>query len=95
MAGVVAPGQRVELLLRPLAAGPLRRILDLRFGDEMSQNTAARVAAACGGNPFLAIEIAQELQRQGRRPGPGPLPVPGQLRQLLTSRVNRMPAPGA
>ena len=90
--GVAAPGQRVELLLRPLAAGTLRRILDGRFGDGMSQNTTVRVVAACGGNPLFAIEIAQELLRQGQRPGAGLLPVPGELRQLLTSRVNRMPA---
>ncbi len=88
--GVAAPGGWVELLLRPLAAGTLRRILDLRFGDEMSHNTT--VVAACGGNPLFAIEIAQELLRQGQRPGAGPLPVPGELRQLLTYRVNRMPA---
>jgi hypothetical protein len=90
--GVAAAGQRVELLLRPLAAGTLRRTLDLRFGDEMSHNTTAKVVTACGGNPLFAVEIAQALLRQGQRPGAGPLPVPGELRQLLTSRVNRIPA---
>ena len=91
--GAVAGDRGAEVLLRPMAPPSVRRILDARFSDRMSRHATTRVAAACGGNPFYAIEIAHELLRQGQRVGPGPLPVPGELRQLLTARVNRLPAP--
>ena len=91
--GAVAGDRGAEVLLRPMAPPSVRRILDARFSDRMSRHATTRVAAACGGNPFYAIEIAHELLRQDQRVGPGPLPVPGELRQLLTARVNRLPAP--
>ncbi len=90
--GAVADDRNAEVLLRPMAPSSVRRILDTRFSDRMSRHTTTRVAAACGGNSFYAIETAHELLRQCQRVGPGPLPVPGELRQLLTARVNRLPA---
>jgi DNA-binding CsgD family transcriptional regulator len=52
-----------------------------------------RVNEATAGNPFFALELGRELTRLGARLQPGaPLPVSGNVRQLLRMRLARLSA---
>jgi DNA-binding NarL/FixJ family response regulator/DNA-binding transcriptional ArsR family regulator len=90
--GTVAPERRTELRLGALDLAATQELLRRRFGGELRERAVAKVAAASGGNPFYAIEIARELVRLGQPSAPGPLPVPGELRQLLSARLARLPS---
>jgi hypothetical protein len=70
----LVPGDRAELVLAPLGAAAIREMLDRKFPGQLGRGTAARVAAASGGNPFYATEIAREVVRLGPPPPTEPLP---------------------
>jgi DNA-binding CsgD family transcriptional regulator len=84
--------ERTEgLLLEPLSAAALHRILAQRLGIRLSRPLLVRVARAAGGNPFYALEIARLLARDGI-PGHGEaLPLPDDLRALVAGRIGALP----
>jgi ATP/maltotriose-dependent transcriptional regulator MalT len=87
------PEERLERLeLRPLSLGAVHRLLEERLGLELTRPELAQVQEATAGNPFFALELGRELVRTGTRPARGqPLHVPDSLRELLGSRLARLP----
>ena len=79
-------GQR--LVVGPVSVGVLQRIVTAQLGQSFSRPTLTRLHQATGGNPMVCVEMARALQRRGREPGVGePLPVPADLRVLVTERL--------
>jgi DNA-binding NarL/FixJ family response regulator len=86
---------RRELMLRPLADWAIGQLLRERLGQRWSPPMAAGVARASGGNPFLALMIAQAMQsdvskwRWSAQQGHDPIfPVPPSLAGLLGEKVS-------
>jgi DNA-binding CsgD family transcriptional regulator len=95
-----APGIRVpldldnldRLSLGPLSLGSLHQLLKQRLGLNLTRPEIARLHEVTGGNPFFALELGRELGRAKARLAPGqPLPVPGNLTELLGGRLARLP----
>ncbi len=83
--------QRVAL--GPLSLGALHRLVGERLSLALPRPALVRLHEASRGNPFLALELARELQRRRLELAPGqPLPLPDDLRELLSRRVARLPA---
>jgi DNA-binding CsgD family transcriptional regulator len=87
--------------LHRVPIGPLReeamtRLLRARTGGDLVHPVLLRLHRISGGNPLFALEIARALTGQGIRPAPGePLPVPGDLQQLLAVRLAALPSSAA
>ena len=86
------PGERVRRIgLGPLSLGALHHLVQGRLGVALSRPLLRRVHETSGGNPFFALELARALQQRGEQPKPGePLPVSGELRQLLRVRLGAL-----
>jgi DNA-binding CsgD family transcriptional regulator len=89
---------RHEFALPPLPDWAIGLLLRKRLGPRWTPPLSAGVARACGGNPFLALEIARAMQadvatwRGSVPPGLDPVfPVPPGLAELLRERVARLP----
>ena len=87
-----APTFRIEgerLKLGPLSAGALQQLIHERTGIALPRPTLLRVHEASGGHPFYALEIARALRASGGDlAATEPLPVPGNLRQLVARRLS-------
>ena len=84
--------QRERVVLGPLSLSALYHVIHAKLGIVVPRRTLQRIAAASGGNPLLAIELARALAETGARPGPGePLPVPDETVDLLASRIQKLP----
>ncbi len=80
------PGDRLDI--GPVSIGVLQRIVASRLGQTFSRPTLTRLHLATGGNPMVCLEMARALQRRGREPDVDePLPVPADLRVLVTDRL--------
>ena len=80
------PGER--LFVGAPSVGTLQRIVQTRFGQSLSRPTLTRLHRATGGNPMMFLEMARALQSRGRELKAGePLPVPADLRLLVTERL--------
>jgi DNA-binding CsgD family transcriptional regulator len=81
------PGER--LVVGAVSLGTLARIAATRLGQFLSRPTLTRLHRATGGNPMMFLEMARAIQRRGREPQAGePLPVPADLRSLVTERLH-------
>ncbi|WP_314173450.1 helix-turn-helix transcriptional regulator [Streptomyces winkii] len=90
----VATGME-ELRLRGLAPGDSAKLLDARWGEDLSPAVRDRLVAATGGNPLALAEIPgtlTERQLHGRDALPDPLPLAGELERVF-SRVIRQRDP--
>jgi DNA-binding CsgD family transcriptional regulator len=86
--------ERERVVLGPLSLSALYHVIHAKLEVVVPRPTLQRIAAASGGNPLLAIELARALAEAGARPGPGePLPVPDETVELLASRIARLPEP--
>jgi DNA-binding CsgD family transcriptional regulator len=80
------PGER--LVVGPVSIGILQRIVATRLTQPLSRPTLTRIHQATGGNPMVSLEMARALKRRGREPAADePLPVPADLRVLVTERL--------
>lgn len=80
------PGERI--VVGPVDLAALQRILRTRLGRPPTRPTLTALHQATGGNPMMCLEMARALQRRGREPAAGePLPVPADLRVLVTERL--------
>jgi len=86
---------RHELVLQPLADWAIGQLLRKRFGQRWTPPMSAGVARASGGNPFLALMIAQAMQsdvskwRWSAQQGHDPIfPIPPSLMGLLCEKVS-------
>lgn len=86
-------GNRLErLAVGPLSLGTLHQLLDAGLGLTLPRPTLRRIHSTSGGNPFFALELGRALQRQHGRIDPGEdLPVPDELRTLLSDRLAALP----
>jgi DNA-binding CsgD family transcriptional regulator len=88
----VPAGERQRVVLGPLSLSALYHVIHAKLGIVVPRPTLQRIAAASGGNPLLAIELARALAETGARPGPGePLPVPDETVDLLATRIGKLP----
>ena len=84
--------ERVRTIgLGPLSPGALHHLVQGRLGVALPRPLLRRLHETSGGNPFFALELARALQQRGEEPKPGePLPVSGELRQLLRARLGAL-----
>lgn len=81
-----------RLPLSPLSSSALDRLFRSRLGSGFPAPVQSQVAAASGGNPMFALEIARAVQRGDVRLTPGePVPVPGGLQDLVRGRLMALP----
>jgi DNA-binding CsgD family transcriptional regulator len=83
--------ERAEL--GPLSVAALHQLILGRLGRALPRPTVVRIATAAQGNPFYALEIAREVLRRGHYAAGEPLPVPDDLSQLVSERIQRLPLP--
>jgi DNA-binding CsgD family transcriptional regulator len=89
---VVPDSRRTAVRVGPLSLAALHEVLKRRVGASFPRPTLVRLEQACDGNAFFALEIARELLRAGRTAADGRLPVPDDLRALVSGRARRLPA---
>jgi predicted ATPase len=83
-----------HLVVGPVSVGNLQRIVSTRLDQILSRPTLTRLHQATGGNPMMCLEMARALQRLGREPAADePLPVPADLRLLVTQRLRGLTDP--
>ncbi|MDP9210262.1 MAG: helix-turn-helix transcriptional regulator, partial [Actinomycetota bacterium] len=93
--GQTGPSLR-RVSIGPLGEQAMTRLLRARSGGDLVHPVLVRLHRIAGGNPLFALEIARALTEQGIRPAPGePLPVPGDLQQLLAARLAALPSSAA
>jgi DNA-binding CsgD family transcriptional regulator len=81
-----------RLFLGPLSVGALHELLRSRPGPRVTRPLLVRLHEASGGNPFFALQLAEEVLRLGVEVAPGePLPAPKRLSQLVHERLARLP----
>ena len=90
------PDERLRRIeLGPLSVGALRELLRTRLGAVFPRPTVQRIWETSAGNPFVALELADALQRRGGRVGlDEELPIPANREALVHDRVGRLGAPG-
>jgi DNA-binding CsgD family transcriptional regulator len=77
-----------EIQVGPLSLGALHRLIQSRLELVLARPTLQRLHETSAGNPFFALELARALRERGDQLEPGePLPVSGELRQLLRARL--------
>lgn len=87
----VAPEERVVVRVGPLSLSALHDLTSDRLDHVFLRPTLAKLQEASGGNPFVALEIARSLVANGEPPPGAPLPVPDDVRELVWTRVSRLP----
>ena len=88
---IVADERVRRLDVGPLSVAALQRIIAGRLGVSLPRPTLVRLAEACGGNAFYALEIARRLAERDEQTWT-PLPVPADLRTLVARRIASLPA---
>ncbi|MGH3129141.1 MAG: helix-turn-helix transcriptional regulator [Gaiellaceae bacterium] len=77
--------------LPPLTLAALHEILKDELGRTFPRPALVRIERTSSGNPFFALELARALAEQGEQVhGSGPLPVPGDLAELIAGRLRRL-----
>jgi DNA-binding CsgD family transcriptional regulator len=74
----------------PMSVAGLHHVVRQELGDVPSRPTMVRVHAAAGGNPLFALEIVRLLRETGEPPASQPLPVPGDVRELIGARIRQL-----
>jgi DNA-binding CsgD family transcriptional regulator len=83
-----------RLFVGPLDFEAMARLVRERTGQHFAHPILHRVHQVSDGNPFFALEIAAALARGHARPEPGqPLPVPEDLKDLLSARLAALSPP--
>ena len=83
-----------RISLGPLPVDPVVRIIEGRFAGRFAQPVLRRMAAASGGNPLFALDIARSLDPCAPPEAGAPLPVPESLHALVARRVASLDEPG-
>lgn len=88
---LVARESLLQVPIGPLSVAALHHVLRDRTEQWLTRPALTRIHRACGGNPLYGLEIAHELSRTGEPHGTGSVPVPDDLRRLISARVRRLP----
>mgnify|MGYP001352659067 CR=1 FL=1 len=89
----LASGAVERLSVGPLDVDALFVVLRQHLGVELSRPQLTHLREVTGGNPFFALEIGRESAQSPPAPG-RPLRVPSTLREVVGSRLDRLPAAG-
>ena len=85
------PGER--LAVGPVSVGGLQQIIQTQLAQTPARATLTRLHRATGGNPMMSLEMARALERRGIEPAAtDPLPIPADLRLLVTDRLHGLTA---
>jgi DNA-binding CsgD family transcriptional regulator len=91
LAGEFEAASRKRLRLGPLSSADLYHVIGARLGQPPSRPLLVRIASSSEGNPLYALELARSLPRGGIGLSRAvPLPMPGQLHEIIARRVNRL-----
>jgi DNA-binding CsgD family transcriptional regulator len=87
------PDKRIrQIHVGALSLGALNHLIQARVDLVLPRPAIKRLHETSAGNPFFALELARALKERGGEPKPGePLPVSGELRQLLRRRLAVLP----
>jgi len=88
--GLADPIHAARSVVGPMSVAGLHHIVRQELGETPARPTMVRVHAASGGNPLFALEIVRMLRDTGEPPADQPLPVPGDVRDLLAQRIRRL-----
>ena len=88
------PVERQErVAVGPLTIGALGRLVHERLGITHPRPLLVRVHDACGGNPFVALEMSRSLITRGIEPAPGePFPVSPEAGPLVRDHLASLSA---
>lgn len=87
--------RRRTVAIGGLSLGAIHRILHVRLGLALARPVLNRLNDTVRGNPYFAIEIGRRLKESGVPLDPAsPLPVGGDLSDLLRRRVRRLSPAG-
>ncbi len=86
------PAERTKRIdLSPLSLAALHDLLKERLGRTFTRRMLVRIAAATGGNPLFALEIARSLPEDASTSGVV-LPMPERLLELIDMRIRALPS---
>jgi DNA-binding CsgD family transcriptional regulator len=85
------PGHFARLDLPPLSVGALHHMVRARLGTDLPRRILLQLHETSGGNPFYALEIAREMLAQGVDSQAAAMAVPTSLREVVESRLGRLP----
>jgi predicted ATPase len=95
--GLDAPGldgRLHQVTLGPLDRDAIHTLLTGRYGMALPRRLTRRIHAACGGNPFAAVEIGRTLSARGDRVlDDDALPLPSGVLQVTAARIAALPPP--
>jgi DNA-binding CsgD family transcriptional regulator len=74
----------------PMSVAGLHHVVRQELGETPSRPAMVRAHAAAGGNPLFALEIVRLLQTMGEPRPNQPIPVPGDVRELIGQRIRRL-----
>jgi DNA-binding CsgD family transcriptional regulator len=80
----------VRISLDPLPLDTVVRIIEERFAGRFAQPVLRRIAAASGGNPLFALDLARSLDPCAPSEMGAPLPVPENLHALVARRITSL-----
>jgi DNA-binding CsgD family transcriptional regulator len=87
----LCPGPVLALGVPPMSGREIAALLAGQQGPSWPHPVRARLQAASGGNPYVALALsralAEECRTTGADPAGGPLPIPPALRRLLLVRL--------
>jgi DNA-binding CsgD family transcriptional regulator len=72
--------------------GDLHELLVSRLHHVFPRPRLVQIAALSSGNAFYALEIGRELVHSGQQLDRGRLPIPVDIRELVATRVRRLPS---
>lgn len=85
-------GRLHRLGLAPLSLGALRQIVTARLGSAPSRPLLLQIQRNSGGNPYLALELADALAGVNAPSSGDASPVPKRLKQLVAARIRGLPS---
>ena len=87
---VVTPEVFARAKIGPLSLAGLQYLLKERLASTPSRSLLVRIEKASGGNPLFALEIGRLLEDLGVPAAGEPLPVPPDVRALVTRRLAKL-----
>lgn len=92
MERAVSPERVWRVSLGPLDDEAIGTLLTTRLDLDLVPAVVRRIAQAAAGNPFLALEIGRAIQERGIPRSDERLPIPDDVRQMISARLRDLPA---
>jgi DNA-binding CsgD family transcriptional regulator len=88
----LSPERVRRIRLGPIGTAALYEIVRDTLGQALTRPLLTRIERASEGNPFYALEIARAVSASDSAPSGDALPVPDDVRELVSRRLRRLPA---